>query len=64
MGGTIEGGRKAAQTTKERYGADHYAKIGAKGGKNGHTGGFKDRELAIRAGRIGGLKSRRGPKDN
>jgi len=33
---------------------------GAQGGRNGHTGGFHaDRELARRAGKIGGTKSRR-----
>lgn len=39
--------------------------IGALGGKKGTTGGFwANRELAREAGRIGGLKSRRGPKNN
>lgn len=60
MAGTREGGRMAASTNKSRYGADFYAKIGAKGGKKGRTGGFyADRELARRAGAIGGRKSRR-----
>jgi uncharacterized protein len=60
MAGTVKGGRMAAQTNKTRYGKDFYAKIGAKGGKMGHTGGFAaDRELARRAGRIGGQKSKR-----
>jgi hypothetical protein len=32
------------------------------GGKQGHTGGFyANRDLARKAGRMGGLKSRRGP---
>ncbi len=62
MAGTIEGGKKSAQANKERYGEDFYARIGAKGGKAGHTGGFAaDPELARRAGSIGGSKSKRGP---
>jgi general stress protein YciG len=37
-----------------------YAKIGAKGGRNGHTGGFAaNPELARKAGAIGGRISRR-----
>lgn len=60
MAGTKAGGRKAAMTNKQRYGADFYAAIGSRGGKNGHTGGFyANRELARKAGRKGGLKSRR-----
>lgn len=63
MAGTKAGGQKAARTNKLRYGKDFYAKIGARGGALGTTGGFaSSRELASRAGRIGGLKSRRGKK--
>lgn len=59
MAGTKKGGKAAAKTNKQRYGADFYAKIGAKGGKKGRTGGFyADRELARRAGSIGGRISR------
>lgn len=71
MPGTLEGGRKAAATNKAKYGADFYARIGFKGGSNGHKGGFaaetvgKDGltgpERAKLAGRKGGTKSRRGP---
>lgn len=62
MAGTKEGGRKAAATNKLRHGEGFYARIGAKGGRNGHTGGFASNpELARIAGRKGGLKSRRGP---
>lgn len=62
MGGTISGGRKAAQTNRERYGENFYANIGRKGGQNGHTGGFaSSKELARRAGAMGGKKSKRGP---
>ncbi len=62
MAGTKAGGIKAALTNKQRHGKDFYAKIGKKGGQNGTTGGFAaNRELAKKAGRIGGLKSKRGP---
>ena len=61
MAGTKEGGLKAAVTNKIKHGKDFYAEIGRKGGKNGHTGGFASNpELAKIAGRIGGLKSKRG----
>lgn len=60
MPATRKGGLKVAKILQARD-KDFYAKIGAIGGKNGHTGGFyKDRELARIAGRRGGLKSRRG----
>lgn len=60
MAGTMAGGRAAAETNKKKYGADFYAKIGAKGGKLGRTGGFAaNRELARIAGRKGGKLSRR-----
>ena len=60
MSGTKIGGKKAAFTNRERHGLDFYARIGAKGGRNGHTGGFAaNPELARIAGRKGGLKSRR-----
>ena len=60
MAGTKQGGLDAAQTNKSKYGADFYARIGAEGGRRGRTGGFfADRELARRAGAIGGRISRR-----
>ena len=60
MAGTKAGGQKAAQTNKAKHGSDFYAKIGAKGGKNGSTGGFwANRELARIAGAKGGRISRR-----
>ncbi len=60
MAGTLSGGKSAVETNKRKYGADYYAKIGAMGGKKGRTGGFyANRDLARKAGRIGGLKSRR-----
>ena len=62
MAGTKEGGRKAAATNKANHGANFYAEIGRKGGRNGHTGGFAaDPELARIAGAKGGRKSKRGP---
>lgn len=61
MAGTIIGGLKAAKTNKERHGEDYYVKMGAIGGRLGHTGGFAaNRELAKIAGAKGGRKSRRG----
>ena len=61
MAGTKAGGEAAAATNKAKYGADFYARIGAKGGKRGRTGGFfANRELARIAGRKGGMISRRG----
>lgn len=60
MSGTLEGGKRAAATNKRKYGEDFYTKIGAKGGKNGRTGGFyANRELARIAGAKGGRKSSR-----
>lgn len=60
MAGTVEGGILAAQKNKARHGKDFYARIGAKGGKKGHTGGFAaDKELARKAGALGGSISRR-----
>lgn len=60
MAGTKEGGKKAAATNKARHGKDFYARIGAKGGKLGTTGGFAaNRELARIAGAKGGRISRR-----
>ena len=63
MAGTKIGGMKAAATNKAKHGSDFYAKIGAKGGKNGHTGGFAaNPELARVAGARGGRVSRRTKK--
>lgn len=60
MSGTKIGGQKAAYTNRLRHGINFYAEIGAKGGRNGHTGGFADNhERAREAGRKGGLISRR-----
>lgn len=60
MAGTKAGGEKAAAANKAKHGADFYARIGAKGGRNGNTGGFAaNRELARIAGAKGGRISRR-----
>ena len=60
MSGTKKGGLKAAKTNKELHGDDFYARIGAMGGRNGHTGGFASNpELARKAGKKGGKISRR-----
>lgn len=65
MAGTKTGGTKAAVTNKLKYGSDFYARIGAKGGKNGHTGGFAaNKALAIEAGMKGGRISKRGKAKN
>lgn len=61
MSGTKLGGLKCAETNRKKYGKDWYAKIGAKGGKNGHTGGFAaNPTLARLAGALGGRRSKRG----
>ena len=60
MSGNKAGGMKAAATNKLRHGDDFYARIGARGGRNGHTGGFAaNRELAKIAGGKGGSISKR-----
>lgn len=65
MAGTVTGGKAAAQTNKTKYGPDFYREIGRKGGSviRPETRPFtKSPELAKLAGKIGGTKSRRGPK--
>jgi general stress protein YciG len=64
MAGTKAGGQAAAATNKKKYGSDFYAKIGAKGGQIGRTGGFyANRDLARVAGQKGGRISRRTKKN-
>lgn len=65
MAGTKAGGVKTAITNKARYGMEFYRRIGAKGGQNGHTGGFAaNPELARKAGAKGGrVSSRKGIKN-
>ena len=65
MAGTKAGGIKAAETNRIKYGPEFYARIGQKGGQNGHTGGFAaNRALARIAGAKGGRLSKRGSKKN
>lgn len=69
MSGNRIGGIKASAKNRELYGDDYYVKLGALGGKAGHSGGFasttagKDgltgRERASKVGAIGGKKSKR-----
>lgn len=62
MAGTKVGGKKAAAKNLAKD-PDFYAKIGRKGGRAGHTGGFAaNPELARIAGAKGGRISRRGKK--
>lgn len=77
MAGTRAGGKAAASTNKTKYGSDFYARIGAKGGALGRSGGFASnkvgedgltgRQRAAIAGAAGGRISRRpkstGPKN-
>lgn len=61
MAGSKIGGMKAAAKNKAKHGEDFYKVIGAKGGRNGHTGGFAaNPQLARIAGAKGGRISRRG----
>lgn len=60
MSGTREGGLKAAKTNMKKYGKNFYKINGAKGGKNGRTGGFASNPVLARlAGAKGGRASRR-----
>ena len=75
MAGTKTGGQKLKATLLAKYGEDYWAKMGSLGGsvKNPRKGfgtdhrSLKDKllgheKLAIRAGRIGGRKSKRTKK--
>lgn len=69
MAGTIEGGKKAAESNKRYWGKDFYKIIGAKGGRKGAADGTikgfaTNRKLASEAGRKGGTISRRRPSAN
>jgi hypothetical protein len=64
MAGSYKSGVQAAQTNKEKYGHDYYAKIGAKGGAAKVPKGFAlNRERARLAGAKGGRISRRKSTD-
>lgn len=68
MGGTVMGGKKTAQTLKDKYGDDYYSRIALEHWadpeqkKRHKPGGFAaNRELARIAGAKGGLISKRRP---
>ena len=53
MSGTKAGGSKTRETIYRKHGKDFYKKIGAMGGRNGHTGGFASNpELARKCGKL------------
>lgn len=62
MSGSRIGGLKARDAIRKKN-PDHWKEIGAVGGKKGTTGGFgqgeKGKELARKAGAVGGRKSKR-----
>lgn len=66
MAGNKAGGMKAAATNKKLHGEDFYSKIGKKGGRNGHTGGFFSDKIGAdgltgrERARMCGLKTKRG----
>lgn len=60
IAGNRQGGLKAAETNKARYGKDFFKLIGSKGGQATGPKGFAlDNERAKEAGRKGGRASRR-----
>lgn len=62
MGGTKESAKRAMEAIYDKFGEDHFRKIGSQGGKwdaPERRGFYTNRELASRAGKIGGTKSRR-----
>lgn len=62
MAGTKAGALKATQKVLDRYGDDWYSKIGKLGGRAMVPKGFAlNPQLAVEAGRKGGIISRRGP---
>jgi len=62
MSGNSAGGKAAAQTNKQRYGEDFYRDNGKKGGQARVKKGWgANHDLAVRAGRIGGSRSKRRP---
>ena len=61
MPGNREGGKKAAARNLAKN-PNFYREIGAKGGRNGHTGGFAYKDNATKFGKKGGIHSHRGYK--
>jgi general stress protein YciG len=67
MAGTKEGSKKATKTITDRYGSDFFRRIGSKGGqvRRPETRAFStNRDLARRAGAMGGRKSKRGVSES
>lgn len=63
MAGTKKGGYLASKTTKARHGEDFYVNIGSLGGSVRHPKTrmfYRNRAFARKAGKLGGLISRRG----
>lgn len=66
MAGTKAGGLKARATNYQRYGKDHYRRIGAIGGRKSNTGGFacmdvdNDGLTGPERSKIGGFIGKRG----
>lgn len=64
MAGNKAGGIKTRDTNRKKYGADYYTRLGMLSGRVNHpeTRYFhRDPAAASRVGKIGGLKSKRGP---
>jgi len=60
MAGTAEGGKKATQANIAKWGPDFYRTIGRAGGSRRVAKGFAmNRELAAKAGQLGGRISKR-----
>lgn len=68
MAGTKEGGRKASQTNKKKYGKDFYSRIAARSwsdpNRSRETGFALDPARAAEAGRKGGKKTKKEYKTN
>ena len=74
MAGTKAGGLRAKATNYQKYGKDHYRRIGAIGGRKSNTGGFactdvdndgltgpeRSKIVGSKGGKIGGLIGKRG----
>jgi general stress protein YciG len=53
----VEGGKRSANTVKDKYGEEFFREMGRLGGQKSRGGGFAaNRDKAREAGRLGGLK--------